>query len=103
MYKLTYHVPESHLEATKQAVFDAGGGRVGNYDQCCWQVLGEGQFRPLDGSQPHLGGVGTIERVPEYRVELVCADECVTQVLTALKAAHPYEEPSYAFWQLAEV
>ena len=103
MYKLTYHVPESHLETTKQAIFDAGGGQVGNYDRCCWQVLGEGQFRPLAGSQPHLGETHTVERVPEYRVELVCADGCVAQVVAALKAAHPYETPSYAVWQLADV
>ena len=103
MYKLTYHVPESHLETTKQAVFAAGGGRVGEYDQCCWQVLGEGQFRPQAGSQPYLGEHDAIEHVPEYRVELVCEDYCVAQVVAALKAAHPYEAPSYAAWQLADV
>ncbi len=55
MYKLCYYVPESHLEVTKQAIFDAGAGRVGNYDCCCWQVRGQGQFRPLPGSQPFIG------------------------------------------------
>ena len=103
MYKLTYHVPESHLETTKQAVFAAGGGRVGDYEQCCWQVLGEGQFLPRAGSQPYAGQPGVIERVAEYRVELVCEDGCLEQVIAALKAAHPYEVPSYAAWQLAQV
>ncbi len=55
MYKRCYYVPESYLETTKQAVFDAGAGHVGNYDSCCWQVRGEGQFRPLPDSSPFLG------------------------------------------------
>lgn len=54
MYKLCFYVPESHLDVVKQAVFAAGGGRIGAYDSCCWQSLGQGQFRPLDGSQPYL-------------------------------------------------
>jgi hypothetical protein len=95
---LIFYVPASHLEAVKDAVFTAGAGKLGNYDQCCWQVLGTGQFRPLPGSDPFLGETGQIEDVDEYRVELICADECVDKVLAALKHAHPYETPAYACW-----
>jgi hypothetical protein len=94
-YKLCFYVPASHLEAVKQAVFAAGAGRIGAYDNCCWQVLGEGQFRPLIGSNPHLGVHGQVEIVPEYRVEMVCADDCIVAVIAALRAAHPYEEPAF--------
>ena len=100
MYKLTFHVPETHLEVTKAAVFAAGAGSVGNYDQCSWQVQGEGQFRPLPGSAPHLGEQGRVERTAEYRVELVCADDKIADAVLALKAAHPYETPSYAAWKI---
>jgi len=103
LYKLAFFVPESHLETVKTAVFATGAGRIGDYDSCCWQSLGQGQFRPLAGSQPFSGRQGEIERVSEYRVELVCADDLIRPAISALKAAHPYEEPAYDVWQLAEL
>ena len=95
MYKLCFYVPASHLDEVKQAVFAVGAGRIGNYDSCCWQVLGQGQFRPLDGSQPFVGQRGEVEVVAEYRVELVCADALIHRAVQALIDAHPYEEPAY--------
>jgi hypothetical protein len=100
VYKLAFFVPASHLEAAKQAVFQAGGGRLGAYDQCCWQVLGQGQFRPLDGSQPFIGQSGSVEQVPEWKVELVVSEDLIAAVVSALKAAHPYETPAYEVWRL---
>lgn len=102
MYKLCVYIPESHLEPVKQALFAAGAGRIGDYDCCCWQVLGTGQFRPLEGSQPFIGQTGEVEQVAEYRVEMVCADELVDAVLAALRDAHPYEEPAFDLWRLDE-
>ena len=95
MFKLTVYIPATHVEAVKEALFNAGAGRYAAYDRCAWQVLGEGQFRPLVGSQPFLGTAGRDERVPEYRVEMIVPDADVAAVLRALKAAHPYEEPAY--------
>jgi hypothetical protein len=95
MYKLGFYVPATHLEQVKQAVFATGAGRIGNYDSCCWQCAGKGQFRPLDGSKPFLGQAGTVESVVEFRVELVCTDDHVKAAVAALKLAHPYEEPAY--------
>ena len=95
MFKLSFFVPESHLESVKQAVFAAGAGKIGNYDSCCWQTPGTGQFRALDGSTPFLGELGRVEQVEEFKVELVCEAALIEQVIIALKSAHPYEEPAY--------
>jgi len=95
MHYIVVYVPTSHLEVVKAAMFAAGAGHIGNYDACCWQTLGQGQFRPLAGSQPHSGQQDQIETVAEYRVEMVCADNVLKQVVKALKQAHPYEQPAY--------
>ncbi|MDD2600672.1 MAG: NGG1p interacting factor NIF3 [Kiritimatiellae bacterium] len=97
MYKLTIYIPETHLEQVKDALFAAGAGQYQNYDRCCWQVRGEGQFRPLPGSQPFLGEEQKEEHLQEYRVEMLCAEELMHAVAAALKAAHPYEEPAFDF------
>jgi len=102
VYKLAFFVPDSHVEVVKDAVFAAGGGRIGDYDHCAWQVLGLGQFRPLDGSQPFIGEAGQVERVEEWKVELVVGDELIRGVVGALKASHPYETPAYEVWQLED-
>ncbi|WP_341708880.1 YqfO family protein [Halopseudomonas sp.] len=100
MFKLCFFVPVSHVEQVKQAVFAAGAGRLGDYDCCSWQVLGTGQFRPLDGSQPFIGQAGVVEQVEEYRVEMLCAADCIEAAVTALRQAHPYEEPAFDVWRL---
>ena len=100
MYTLFFYVPESHLEIVKDAVFAAGAGAIGDYQNCCWQVLGQGQFRPLAGSQPFIGEQDQLEQVAEWRVEVVVAAAYIKPVMTALKAAHPYEEPAYAVYRL---
>ncbi len=76
-------------------MFEAGAGRVGDYDSCAWQTLGQGQFRPLEGSVPYLGQQGQVESVAEYKVELVCQEAEKEAVIAAMKAAHPYEEVAY--------
>lgn len=95
LYKIELYVPESHLAAVKTAMFEAGAGRVGNYDLCAWQTRGEGQFRPLDGSRPFFGNQGQIETAIEYKLELVCEEPYLKAVVAALKRAHPYEEVAY--------
>jgi hypothetical protein len=102
VYKLCFFVPDSHVEAVKSAVFAAGGGRIGHYDSCAWQVLGRGQFRAMQGSQPFIGQVGQVETVDEWKVELVVADALIEAVVAALKLSHPYETPAYEVWPLAE-
>jgi len=100
LFKVTFFVPESHLQQVKAAMFAAGAGRIGDYDQCAWQVKGTGQFRPLAGSEAYLGGVGQLETLDEYRVEMVCTRAVAKQVISAMKAVHPYEEPAYDLIQM---
>ena len=93
-YKIIFYVPESHVDAVKEAAFSAGAGTLGSYDRCSWQVLGEGQFRPLANSQPFIGESGVVEKVAEYRVEILCAQAYLAEAVSALKQVHPYEEPA---------
>lgn len=102
MVKIGFYVPKTHLEQVKSALFAAGAGRLGDYDHCCWQTLGEGQFRPLKGSNPYIGRTDEVVKVEEYRVELVCADSLVADALSVLIASHPYEEPAYDVIKLEE-
>jgi hypothetical protein len=95
MYNLVFHVPESHLEQVKSAVFSCGAGAMAGYSHCCWQVLGSGQFLPLEGSSPAIGSTGRLEHVSEYRVEMMVDEEHAAEVVQALIASHPYEVPSY--------
>ena len=103
MYKLAFFVPDSHVETVKTALFKAGAGKVGNYDHCSWQTKGQGQFRPIEGSQPFIGQFGDIERLPEWKVEMVCENDLIHNVILALKKAHPYEEVAYEVWLMADL
>ena len=95
MYKLTVYIPATHLEAVKTALFEAGAGRQGTYDCCAWQARGQGQFRPLAGSSPFIGQTGAVETVDEYRVDMLCPEDRTADVIRALRATHPYEEPAF--------
>ena len=101
MYKICVYVPEKYVEKVKQALFDAGAGRIGNYDSCCWQTEGIGQFRPLQNSSPAIGSLNEVEQVREIKIELVCADELVKEAVRAIRESHPYEEPAFDVWKLA--
>ena len=103
MYKLVVYVPVDYAERVKCAMFSSGAGRIGKYDRCCWQVLGLGQFRPLEGSQPFSGEIGDICHEEEFRVELVCEDQYIKEVLSSMKRVHPYETPAFDVWRLADV
>jgi len=100
MVQLCFYVPQTHAEIVKEAVFSAGAGEIGEYDHCAWQIVGEGQFRPKAGSAPFLGSEGRLERVPEFRVEMVCADAKIQEVIAALIESHPYEEPAFHYWPI---
>lgn len=103
MYKLCVYIPQTHLEQVKQTLFSAGAGVQGNYSDCCWQTLGTGQFKALEGSSPYLGQQNKTEYVNEYRLEMLVSNDCLKQVVSALRLAHPYEEPAFDLVQLADV
>ena len=102
MYKICVYVPENSVEKVKQALFDAGAGRIGNYDSCCWQTDGIGQFRPLENSKPAIGSLNKVEQVREIKIELVCEDDLVKSAIRAMRESHPYEEPAFDVWELVE-
>lgn len=102
MYLLFFLVPETHLEVTKNALFAVGAGSIGN-SHCAWQTLGEGQFMPLTGSNAFIGEVDKLEKVPEYKVEVICTKDQIKEAVAALKATHPYETPSYQVVRLETI
>lgn len=103
MLKLIYYVPESHLESTKAAIFAAGAGGVGHYEQCAWQVKGIGQFKPVKNAQPFLGQLDALEQLEEWRVETIVSEQKAKAVALALSASHPYEEPAFEFIQMVDI
>jgi hypothetical protein len=88
-FRLIFHVPESGVEACKTAIFAVGAGRYpgkGNYTECCWTTMGQGQFRPGDQANPHIGKVGELEVLPEVMVETLCVGEDIARkAVAALK------------------
>ncbi|MFT4020450.1 MAG: NGG1p interacting factor NIF3 [Acinetobacter sp.] len=103
MLKLIYYVPETHLEVTKTAIFAAGAGGIGHYEQCAWQVKGIGQFKPVGHANPFLGQRDRLEQVDEWRVETIVEEEHALAVAQALRASHPYEEPAFEFLQILNI
>jgi len=101
--KLVWFVPREALDATRDAVFAAGGGRIGDYERCSWYAAGTGTFLGGEGTSPAIGEAGREERVAELRVETVVPAERVHAVVDALVAAHPYEEVAYDVYPLAEL
>ena len=98
--KWVVYVPRENAEAVQAAVFEAGAGHIGDYSHCSWSVTGIGQFLPHDGASPAIGSVGTVERVPEDRFEVVAPARARAAVLAAMRAAHPYEEPAFDIFAL---
>ena len=100
--KLVVFVPEPDAERLRQAITAAGAGHIGAYDSCTFSSPGEGRFRPLEGANPAIGRLGEVEVVPEVRVESVYPRPLRRQVVDAMRAAHPYEEPAFDLIELAD-
>ena len=103
LQKLVWFVPREALEATRDAVFAAGAGRIGRYQRCSWYTAGTGTFLAGKGADPSIGQVGREERVSELRVETVVPATIARQVVEALREAHPYEEVAFELYPLAEL
>ncbi|HEU5372192.1 MAG TPA: hypothetical protein VFU51_07370 [Gaiellaceae bacterium] len=98
--KLVVFVPPDALDTVRDAVFAAGAGRIGAYERCSWYAEGTGTFLGGEGTVPAVGERGVEERVPELRLETVFPVERQDEVLAALRAAHPYEEPAFDVYEL---
>ena len=98
--KLVVYVPREALDNVRSALFDAGAGRIGDYDHCSWYAAGTGTFLPREGASPTVGRTGREQRVSELRLETVFPEELQDEVVAALRAAHPYEEPAFDIYPL---
>ncbi|GEL19924.1 Nif3-like dinuclear metal center hexameric protein [Pseudonocardia asaccharolytica] len=90
------------LTAVHEALSAAGAGHLGNYSHCSFATAGTGQFLPHEGATPAIGQVGRLERVAETRLEMVLPRARRAEVVAALRASHPYEEPAFDVFELAE-
>lgn len=93
MKKIVVTVPIADADKLREAIGQAGGGKIGNYSFCSFSSRGTGRFLPNKGANPAIGEVGKPEEVEEERIEVTCADELVADVVAAIKRVHPYEEP----------
>jgi hypothetical protein len=100
--KLVWFVPAEALDATREAVFEAGGGRIGDYQRCSWYAAGTGTFLGGMATVPTIGERGREERVAELRVETVVPEGRIRDAIVALRLAHPYEEPAYDVYPLVD-
>ena len=100
--KLTVFVPEEASAVMRAALGEAGAGSIGDYDMASFSTSGLGRFRPLEGAAPMIGTVGEIAEVPESRIEVILPRGRRREVVAALLAAHPYEEPGYDIVPVAD-
>ena len=100
--KLVVFVPREALETVRSALFEAGAGRIGDYERCSWYGEGTGTFLGAAGTAPSVGHAGREERVAELRLETVYPAEREAEVVAALRRAHPYEEPAFDLYPLLE-
>lgn len=98
--KMVTYVPRSHVETVRQALFDAGAGHIGNYDQCSFNSAGYGTFRAREGSDPHVGEIGEQHREEETRIEVVFPLYRERAIVLALYETHPYEEVAYDIYKI---
>jgi hypothetical protein len=98
--KLVVYLPREALDVVRDALFEAGAGRIGNYERCSWYTAGTGTFLGGEGASPSVGRRGVEQRVSELRLETVFPAELHEEVVAALRRAHPYEEPAFDVYEL---
>jgi len=103
MYKLAYFVPIEAKEKTKEALFEIGAGKFNNYENCAFESLGTGQFKPIANANPYIGTKNKIEYIQEYKVEMICSNELIKKAVEVLKKTHPYEEVAYEVIKLEDL
>ena len=103
LLKLSTYVPQEHLPIVQEALFNAGAGAIGHYDQCSFLTDGIGGYRPLDGSTPFVGNVGERHFESEMQLQVILPKHVKAAVLTALEQSHPYETVHYELSVLENV
>lgn len=99
-YKLVVYVPIENADTVREAIGSTGAGTIGNYSHCSFSSRGVGRFKPLDGANPHIGGVGKYESVEEERIEVTVSEGLLQTTIDAMIEAHPYEEVAYDVYLL---
>lgn len=98
--KIVTFVPESQVEIVRQAMASAGAGVIGNYTQCSFRAAGIGSFLGGEGASPAVGEAGQLIEEEEARLEMVAPASRMEAAVTALVAAHPYEEPAFDVYEV---
>ena len=98
--KLVVFVPISHADAVRQALGEAGAGKIGNYDFCSFSSRGTGRFRGNEKTNPAIGEAGKYEAVEEERIEAIVPREILKEVIEKVRAIHPYEEVAFDVYPL---
>jgi dinuclear metal center YbgI/SA1388 family protein len=101
--KLVVFVPVEAAPVLIDSLAAAGAGQLGDYDHCAWIGTGEGMFRARPGAHPAVGSIGEVARLREARVEMVVPRAARTEIVRALRAAHPYEEPAFDLLPMADL
>lgn len=98
--KIVVFIPKTHTDIVRQAMGDAGAGKIGNYSHCSFSIDGVGRYKPTEGAKPFIGEVGKFEEVVEERVECVCERNKAKKVIAAMRKVHPYEEVAFDIYPL---
>ncbi|MDD2476381.1 MAG: Nif3-like dinuclear metal center hexameric protein [Dysgonamonadaceae bacterium] len=101
LLKFVTTVPNEHAESVRNAIFNAGAGHIGDYDNCSYNLKGEGTFRAKYGANPYIGEINELHVEPELRIETVIPVIRKDEVIRALIAVHPYEEPVYDLYPIS--
>lgn len=101
--KLVVFVPLSHADAVRQALGEAGAGKIGNYDFCSFSSRGVGRFKGNEQSHPAVGSAGVYEQVEEERIEVVVSRDLLKEIIAKIKSVHPYEEVPIDLYPLEHI
>ena len=100
-HKVVVFVPEDHVDKVRTAMCKAGAGVIGDYSYCSFHAPGVGTFIPSEEASPFSGKIGSLNKEPELRLEVLTPSTALGDVLAAMKIAHPYEEVAYDVYELA--
>ncbi|MEQ8624741.1 MAG: Nif3-like dinuclear metal center hexameric protein [Vicingaceae bacterium] len=98
--KLVFFCPTADAEKVRNAVFEAGAGKIGEYGSCSFNTKGEGTFRAGENTHPHVGEKGQLHFEAETRVETIVPNNILGKVIQAMIEVHPYEEVAYDLYAL---
>lgn len=98
--QLIVYVPKDYSEQVKEALFSAGAGNIGFYDECSFTIAGNGTFRPVEGSNPFSGQQNVRENADENMISVIFESYKQNRIVAAMKEAHPYEEVAHQIYSL---